>query len=142
MVLEIPKNKLLLSFAERFPVYKIDILLKGVDTIQEWRYVPRIDEWTTLFEAYPLIWKGVLQCTDAYEELQRRELLPRCETDFCFCERTLHGNHFKTVSHRHNHTSNIQLQKMAYIEALDAINDIGLPRPYILQPREMTDHQS
>jgi len=130
------------SLWDRFPEYKIDMILKDVKSVQQWTYFPRIDEWTILYETYPDIWKGVLRCTDAYKELNRRESMPRCEQDFCFCTRTLHGNHFKTFSHRHNHTSNLELQKLAYIESLELIGDHTLTRPSILEPSDTPHHDT
>lgn len=117
-----------------FKNYHPDMALKGVENVQYWCYVQRIQEWSDLMEAYPRIWKGVLKCTDAYEELMERTQLPPCEDPLCYRGVKINGftiinqQHFQRVSHRHDHFSNVALEQLAYNQALDAIGDTEMRR--------------
>ena len=110
-----------------FDKYRVDMLLKGVLPAHEgWKYVVRIEPWSDLMAKYPRFWKGVLKCTDAYEELGKRERQPKCQNfHICQCE---DPKHYEQFSHHHSHTTNIVLESMAYNEALDALGDSSLRR--------------
>lgn len=100
--------------------------LKGVQIAQKWTYVVRIGPWTDLMREYPRFWRGVLLCTDAYEELQNRQKKPKCQNFHdCNCADT---HHFANFAHHHAHTTNIVLECLAYNEALEALGDKRLKR--------------
>jgi hypothetical protein len=111
---------------ERYPDYATDMILKGVSNVQTWTYVTRIEEWSDLRREYPESWRGVLMCTDAYEELQRREQLPRCNL-YTGCARSLHGSHYMNHAHHPKHASNIELEKLAYNQAIELLECKHLP---------------
>ena len=109
-----------------FDQYKVDMALKGVNKVQYWIYVVRIEEWSDLMERHPTIWRGVLKCTDSYEELERRTRLPKCsEFKGCQCSER---SHFTKFSHHHAHYTNVDLEMKAYNESLDAIGDSVMKR--------------
>ena len=109
-----------------FEKYAVDMHLKGVERVQYWDYVVRIQEWDDLMREYPEIWRGVLKCTDSYELLKKRECLPAChDLSICSCKDPAHYDKF---SHKHDHLTNVRLEMMAYNEALDAIGDTKLRR--------------
>lgn len=109
-----------------FDDYEVDMLLKGVSPCQKWMYVRRIKPWHDLMHTYPQFWRGVLKCTDSYEELLRRSAMPLCQANSHCVHDDL--NHYRQFSHCHDHITNIVLEMHAYNEALDAIGDVKLKR--------------